>query len=175
MADNIIYKSNNTIPWDTQSAFKMTVYTGTEEKDLIFCYFKAYVCRSDLVVCTYTFLQNPKGKKDLTFVLSLGGRTVKVVFGYDGIDAVNADGCGVQTDKVKLNVFKSNDEQGFYWCGELTFDNRFIREIFHGVLCEGDTVGLNLIQNFEDGEHGSVFADGKGGFDAVGEFAISDY
>ena len=47
---NIIYKSNVTIPWETQSAFKMKEYHVNREDDMIYCYLKAYVKNGDLIL-----------------------------------------------------------------------------------------------------------------------------
>ena len=62
---NIIYKSENIIPWDTQSAFKMNSYNAQVEEHMVFCYLKSYVHGGNLVLCSYCFTEHPQGKDNI--------------------------------------------------------------------------------------------------------------
>ena len=162
---SIIYKSQAIIPWDTQSAFKMNSYKTEKEENRIFCYLKQYVHGDDLVVCTYCFKEKPEGKNDLSLVVNLGPETgekyLYVDFGFDGIGKVSFKN-GEQTqelfsDILRFTTFKADDEQGFYWCGELTFSKSFILQFFNRELQEGSLVTLNLRQNFEGTDFACLF------------------
>ena len=173
--DNIIYISPVTVPWDTQSAFKMTSYSVVMEKDMIYCYLKGYVRGSDLILNSYQFIAAPEGKKALTLTVGIEGCPdfVSVTYGYDGIDSVSFRG-----DKPRLlpelSSYRADDEQGFYWCGEMTFGREMIGELFGASLAEGSRLRINLEQHLESGK--AVLFPGTGDPAAdAGHFTVMRY
>ena len=179
---NIIYKSDNIIPWDTQSAFKMTNYKVSVEENMIFCYLKTYVHGSDLVLCSYCFTENPVGNDNLHLYLNLNPENkkdiLKIDFGFDGIKEISYK--GQKSDIcVEYRPFKSNDEQGFYWCGELVIKSDAIAALSGNTLAENSIFTLNMTQCFENGDMFTLFGNPeKEGFcpeDAMDVFVILNY
>ncbi len=156
----IIYTSPNKIDWDAQSAFKLTNYYTDDENCMVFCYLKQYVENGNLKICTFCFDKEASGKNDLQLCFNLNPEKqrdfIAVDFGIDGILSVrkvsaengtvtdiNTDCCG-----IAYHSFKSNDQQGFYWCGELTLSKEFIGNHFDTVLEEKSIILLNLYKLF---------------------------
>ncbi|MEG1862710.1 MAG: hypothetical protein RR198_03795 [Oscillospiraceae bacterium] len=166
---NIIYKSDAIIPWDTQSAFKMNSYCTQKEENMVFCYLKQYVKGEDLLVCTYCFRENPTGKNDLRLLVNLNPEKfrgyIAVDFGFEGIscsELLSQEGAvKISEDTIGFSAFKADDEQGFYWCAELTFSKEVIEKLFSTILKEGALVTLNLLQNFSDGDFACLFGDAQ--------------
>lgn len=156
----VIYKSETIVPWDTQSAFKMTSYTAKSEENMIFCYLKAYVHGGDLVLCSYCFSEHPRGRKDLRMYINPfpenQEKPIKIVFGYEGVDF--ADTCGIDlSELIEYHSFKSDDEQGFYWCGEIRLGKKLIWDIYGTELKEKSLVTMNMVQHFENGDISVLF------------------
>ena len=152
---NIIYKSDNIIPWDTQSAFKMTNYRVSVEENMIFCYLKTYVHGGDLVLCSYCFTENPKGNDNLHLYINLNPENrediLKIDFGFDGIKEISYR--NKKTDiRLEYRPFKSDDEQGFYWCGELVLKADTIENLSGKKLEEDSIFTLNMTQTFANGD-----------------------
>ncbi len=151
---NIIYKSQSILPWDTQSAFKMTSYNVSKEDHMIFCYLKTYVHGNDLVLCCYNFLENPSGNDNIEFYLNISeekNSILKVTFGYDGIKEAIHNGTEY-TNLLKYSTFKANDEQGFYWCGEITLSKSLINKLWNTTLAEKSILTFNMVQKFPNGD-----------------------
>ncbi len=155
---DIIYCSNNIIPWDTQSAFKITNYNVLIEEHMIFCYLKSFVCDSSLNLCSFCFNQNPTGKKDLQLSLNLNplksNSFLHIEYGIDGIDNAfiisESEKMPVDTNLIKTNVFTGDDEQGYYWAFELSISKEFIEEYFSTKLIETSLISFNLHQVYEN-------------------------
>ena len=155
----IIYTSPNKIDWDAQSAFKLTNYYTDEENCMVFCYLKQYVENGNLKICTFCFDKEATGKNDLQLCFNLNPEYsmdfIQMEFGIEGIDSIKA----VQsdntvnimdnlTDGISFRSFTSNDQQGYYWCGELTLTEDFIKNHFNTVLKEKSIIVLNLYKIF---------------------------
>lgn len=185
----IIYSSPVKIDWDAQSAFKVTNYYTDEENHMVFCYLKQYVHNGDLKICTFCFEKEAEGQKDLWLCLNLNptvtDRCVQLEFGIDGIEQVfiTQDGaCNAVTDScgITYHSFRSNDQQGFYWCGELTLSKEFIKEHFDTLLEEKSIILLNFYRVFKDsGDYACLFPDNKNDIlaraDSMQEFVILKY
>lgn len=181
---NIIYKSGNIIPWDTQSAFKMTSYNTTVEENMVFCYLKAYVHHSDLVMCNYCFVENPVGDNNIHLYINLNpedkDNLLEIKFGYDGMGSVLLAGKEVADKQgIKYRCFKTDDEQGFYWCGEIVLEEGFIRESSGIKLEERSIFTMNMVQQFENGDFsvlcGDATATGYNPAESMDVFAVLDY
>lgn len=162
--ENIIYKSENIIPWDTQSAFKMTNYNASVEENMVFCYLKGYVHGAGLVLCSYCFLENPVGDDNIHLYLNLSPETkdnvLQVDFGYEGISNISFAGKKLTDGRcVSFRPFKTDDEQGFYWCGEIVIDKDTIDKLFNTQLKEQSIFTLNMTQTFENGDFSALFGD----------------
>ena len=159
---NIIYRSENIIPWDTQSAFKMTDYNSSSEENMVFCYLKGYVHGGDLVLCTYCFTENPHGKESLRLYINPNPEkysgAAEILLGYDGIAKAEFNGCDFR-HRLEYHPFKADDEQGFYWCGELRFSRRLLGEIWGTELAEKSLVTMNMVQKFPNGDFSVLFGD----------------
>ncbi|MBQ8604692.1 MAG: hypothetical protein IJ410_07620 [Oscillospiraceae bacterium] len=160
---NILYKSENIIPWDTQSAFKMTSYRVQREENMVFCYMKAYVHQNDLVLCSYCFTEKPAPFANMHLYLGLDRenpeKVIKINYGYDGIESIQSDKMTVAD--VIYRSFKADDEQGFYWCGEITIDGDFIRGYSGTSLQEKSLLTMNLTQSFENGDFAVLFGNAE--------------
>ena len=172
---NIIYKSNVTIPWETQSAFKMKEYHVGREDDMVYCYLKAYVRNGDLILNSFQFIEEPEGNDSMTVLVRIpfegDAAGLTVTYGYDGISKVEGAGCAASD--IVFNSYKADDEQGFYWCGEITLSEKVIEQTFNTKLAENMNVGLNLRQNFSDGNYAVLFSLGDSPFEEVaGEFVL---
>ena len=159
---NIIYKSDNIIPWDTQSAFKMTNYRVSVEENMIFCYLKAYVHGGDLVLCSYCFTEHPQGNDNIHLYINLNPENrdniLKIDFGFDGVKEISFRGQPVTgTHPVEYRPFKTDDEQGFYWCGELVIKAETIKQLANSCLEENSVLTLNMSQTFENGDCSVLF------------------
>lgn len=156
---NIIYLSDSVIPWDTQSAFKLTAYNASSEENMVFCYFKAYVRGEDLILCSYCFKEHPAGKEDLRLYLTLhpekNDDVLKIVYGFDGIGSVEMKNKNIIPDTYGISFypFKADDEQGFYWCGEITIPGNICRQMFGSALKDGDLLAINLVESFPGGDY----------------------
>ena len=160
---NIIYKSDSILPWDTQSAFKMTSYKTSTEEHMIFCYLKGYVHGQDLVLCSYNFTENPVGDDSMELLLNLSPdddkeNTLRIIYGYDGIRSALFNGTDCK-DFLGFRKFKANDEQGFYWCGEITLSHKFIKDLWYTSIQEKDIITLNMIQKFDNGDFSVLCGD----------------
>ncbi|MBE6879134.1 MAG: hypothetical protein E7488_08270 [Ruminococcaceae bacterium] len=156
----IIYTSQNKIDWDAQSAFKLTNYYTDDENCMVFCYLKQYVENGNLKICTFCFDKEASGKNDLQLCFNLNPEKqrdfIAVDFGIDGISSVRKVSAENHTaafmdetcDGISYRSFRSNDQQGFYWCGELTLSKEFIENHFYTVLEEKSIILLNLYKLF---------------------------
>ena len=163
---NIVYKSESIIPWDTQSAFKMTSYKAEMEEHMVFCYLKGYVHQGDLVLCSYCFTEKPTGNNSIHIYANLSPenreKVLQLDFGYDGISNLSLAGESIM-DKhsVSFHPFKSDDEQGFYWCGEIVIDKDTIQKLYSTQLSEGSIFTLNMTQTFENGDLSTLFGNAQ--------------
>lgn len=163
---NIIYKSDSTLPWDTQSAFKMTSYNTSVEENMVFCYVKAYIHQNDFVLCSYCFVENPDNSDNLQLFLNLNpeqaGGFLQINFGYNGISSAimkKGDSEKDYKEKTSFSSFKADDEQGFYWCGEIRIPMELSKEIFNVTLREKSIISLNMVQKFSNGDFSCLFGD----------------
>ncbi len=158
---NIIYKSDNIIPWDTQSAFKMMNYYTRLEEHMVFCYLKSYVHKNDLVLCSYCFEEQPKGCDKLHLYINpqpeVSADYIKVDFGFDGVSSAMF-GAYDLTGDIAYSSFKADDEQGFYWCGEIIIPAHVLKEHRNVVLREKGIITMNMVQSFENGDTSVLFA-----------------
>ncbi len=158
---NIIYKSDNIIPWDTQSAFKMTSYNVSREEHMIFCYLKTYVHAGDLVLCSYCFTEKPQGNDNIHLYINLNPENkddiLKIDFGFEGISQVSYRGKPVDIGIISFRPFKTDDEQGFYWCGELILNADVIKHLSGTSLGENSIFTLNMTQTFSGGDFAVLF------------------
>ena len=179
---NIIYKSENLIPWDTQSAFKMTSYRTDNEDHMVFCYMKGYVHCNDLILCSYCFTEHPSGKDSLHLYINCSpertDKPLRITFGFDGISCADADGEDL-TELISYHSFKADDEQGFYWCGEILLDKKLLNRIFSVSLEEKSLVTMNMVQSFENGDMSVLFGnaqdEGYSPLDNMEVFVILNY
>ena len=154
----IIYTSPNKIDWDAQSAFKLTNYYTDKEACMVFCYLKQYVEKGSLKICTFCFDKEAAGRNDLQLCFNLnpetGTRFMQMEFGIDGIDSIKAvddstvSDVDMPVEGISFHSFTSNDQQGYYWCGEVTFSEDFIKNHFNTVLTEKSIIVLNLYKIF---------------------------
>ncbi len=158
---NILYKSENIIPWDTQSAFKMNSYNTTVEENMVFCYMKAYVHKNDLVLCSYCFTETPAEYANMHLYLGLSlennDEIIRIDYGFSGIE--NMPEIMKNDGAVEYRSFKADDEQGFYWCGEIRIKSNFIEEYSGIILQEKSILTINLQQSFENGDAAALFGD----------------
>ncbi len=189
--ERIIYSSLNNIEWDAQSAFKLTNYYTNKEECMIFTYLKQYVHNNNLKICTYCFEKDPSGKQDLQLCLNLNPEITKnyihIEFGIDGINSIfiiNDNGDKKEIcdfcDKIQYHSFKANDQQGYYWCGEITVSKNFIKEIFETTIKEKSIISLNLYKVFSQmSDYACLFPDDKNNLlskkDCMKEFVILNY
>ena len=158
----IIYSSPNKIEWDAQSAFKITNYYTDKEEHMVFCYLKQYVSDGDLKLCTYCFDSEAIGKNDLQLCFNLNPEKsdnfIHMEFGIDGIDNIqlanteNTTLTSLPSDSFSYRSFKTNDQQGFYWCGEITVPAIFVEKIFDTRLEENSIILLNFYKIFADSD-----------------------
>jgi len=186
----IIYSSPSKIEWDAQSAFKITNYYTDKEENMIFCYLKQYVHNGDLKLCSFCFDSMAEGKKDMQLCFNLNpvakDSFIHIEFGIDGInsiDYIDADANTVTslgTDILSYRSFKTNDQQGYYWCGEITVPAAIVSRYFDTCLKEKSIILLNFYKIFKDSaDHASLFPD-KANIIAhkhkyMEEFVILDY
>jgi hypothetical protein len=171
---NIIYNSSISIPWETQGAFKMREYHVNREDDMVYCYLKAYVRNGSLILNSFQFIEDPEGNDSMTALINIPfGKTharLLITYGYEGISRVEG---GCAASDIIFNSYKSDDEQGFYWCGEINIPETVIEQISNTKLAENMSIGLNLRQNFEDGGYAVLFdEDGRAFEDVAGEFIL---
>ena len=106
-------------------------------------------------------------------------------FGIEGIDTVFSveDGGStiVSAEKgISYRSFTSNDQQGYYWCGEITFDKDFIKEHFDTLLDEKSIILMNFYKIFPDcSDYACLFPDNKNDIlakaDSMQEFVVLKY
>lgn len=168
----IIYTSQNKIDWDVQSAFKLTNYYTEVEEHMVFCYLRMFVQSGALKLCTYCFDKEASGTKDMELCLNLNPEKsslyLHMSFGIDGInaveivspDALQGDSLIPVTAKdfMEYHSHMANDQQGYYWCGEITIYTDWIEEVFDTLLGEKSILSLNLYKIFEDSkDYASLF------------------
>ena len=51
------------------------------------------------------------------------------------------DGEEISADGINLECFKANDEQGFYWCGQITISRHKINQLFDTLPEEKREIG----------------------------------
>ncbi|MBQ7283363.1 MAG: hypothetical protein IJW74_00700 [Oscillospiraceae bacterium] len=186
----IIYSSPNKIEWDAQSAFKITNYYTEKEECMIFCYLKQYVHNGTLKLCSFCFDSEAAGKKDLQLCFNLNPEHstdfILMEFGIDGINSAvlvspeNKSAENLSSDMFSYRAFKTNDQQGYYWCGEISVSKEFIRQYFDTELKEQSIILLNFYKIF-DGikDYGCLFPDGNSNISCKGEtmqeFVILNY
>ena len=179
----IIYTSPNKIDWDAQSAFKLTNYYTDDENCMVFCYLKQYVENGNLKICTFCFAKEASGKNDLQLCFNLNPEKqidfIAVDFGINGVSSVRKVSAenGAVTDidinccGIEYRSFRSNDQQGFYWCGELTLSSSFIEKHFSTDLAEKSIILLNLYRLFADREdYACLFPDPYNRISAKNEY-----
>ena len=179
----IIYTSPNKIDWDAQSAFKLTNYYTEDENCMVFCYLKQYVENGSLKICTFCFDKEAQGKNDLQLCFNLNPEVktdfIAVDFGIDGISAVSSvcaetnsvNPICADEEGISYHSFKSNDQQGFYWCGEITLSDDFIRRHFGTALEEKSIIVLNLYKLFPGREdYACLFPDPYNNILTKGEY-----
>jgi len=185
----IIYCSPSKIEWDAQSAFKITNYYTQREDHMVFCYLKQYVHNGDLKICTFCFDKEAAGKNDLRLCLNLNpvisDNYIQLEFGIDGIDKIFKVNGGTLTAitpdfPVQYHSFSSNDQQGYYWCGEITLSKEFIRHHFYTCLEEKSIILLNYYKIFSDSDdYACLFPDEKNDIsartDSMQEFVVLNY
>lgn len=186
----IIYSSPNKIEWDAQSAFKITNYYTEDENHMVFCYLKQYVSNGCLKLCTYCFDSEAKGKKDLQLCINPNpvhtDSFFHIEFGIDGINRFELvspetqNSVSVDVEKLQYRSFKTNDQQGYYWCGELTIPAQLIKEFFDTYLQEKSILLLNFYKIFENSnDYASLFPDTQNNIlnkhSTMEEFIILDY
>lgn len=186
----IIYSSTNKIEWDAQSAFKITNYYTEKEECMIFCYLKQYVHSGTLKLCSFCFDSEASGKKDLQLCFNLNPEHstdfIHIEFGIDGINSAvlvspeNKSMENLSTDIFSYRSFKTNDQQGYYWCGEISVSDEFIRQYFGTELKEQSIILLNFYKTF-DGikDYGCLFPDENNNIfcksETMQEFVILNY
>jgi len=158
---NILYKSESIIPWDTQSAFKMNSYNASCEENMVFCYMKAYVHKNDLVLCSYCFTETPAEYANMHLYLGLNpeknNEIIRIDYGFNGIE--NMPESMKNSGTVEYRSFKADDEQGFYWCGEIRVKSSFVEKYCGTALQEKSILTINLEQSFENGDSAALFGD----------------
>ena len=157
---------------------------------MVFCYLKQYVNNGDLKLCTYCFDSTATGKQDLQLCLNLnpvaGDKFIHLEFGIDGIskvDCITPDNGAVTalaTDAFPYRAFRTNDQQGYYWCGELTIPAQFVAEHFSTRLEEKSIILLNFYKIFADNEdYASLFPDSQNSIQhkhtTMEEFIVLNY
>ena len=181
---NIIYKSENIIPWDTQSAFKMTSYNCSKEEHMVFCYLKAYVHKTDLVMCSYCFSENPKADKNIHLYINLAPENkenvLKIEYDLFGTGNMSFNGKQIESfSGIEYSSFRTDDEQGFYWCGETVLKAEAVKQLAGIVLEEKSVITLNMVQNFENGDFsvlcGDALSEKYNPVENMGVFVILDY
>ncbi len=158
--NDIIYTSNTSIPWDTQSAFKLTHYNVNQENHMIFAYLKTFVQNENLHLCSFCFKQNPTGKKDLQLSLNLNPENSKsylhIEYGIDGIDSVfliaENETVIINNNLIDVYPFLGDDEQGHYWAFEIIIKKDFIQNYFSTSLVESSSIAFNLHQIYNDSD-----------------------
>ncbi len=173
---NIIYKSDSIIPWDTQSAFKMTSYNTCCEEHMVFCYLKTYVHRNDLVICSYCFTEHPRGNDNLHIYINPNPEKsrdyMKIDFGFDGIKSAVYGNVDFK-DKITYRPFKADDEQGFYWCGEITVPAGVLHSLAGCVPEEKSIITMNMVQSFDNGDTSTLFGNRQQeNYDPAGNMAV---
>lgn len=183
----IIYTSPYKIEWDAQSAFKITNYYTDREDHMVFCYLKQYVQDGDLKLCTYCFDSNATGKNDLQLYMNLNpvstDSCLQIIFGIDGIGKTAVINGGTASEIEQQNYpqyrsFTSNDQQGYYWCGELTLSKEFTERHFGTVLREKSIILLNFYKTFsESNDYACLFPDDNTDSkpDSMQEFVVLNY
>ena len=182
----IIYTSPNKIEWDAQSAFKITNYYTDREDHMVFCYLKQYVQNGDLKLCTFCFDKEPSGRNDLQLCLNLNpvscDSCLQLEFGIDGIEKIlltNGNAPTVLSDgQVQYHSFRSNDQQGYYWCGEIPFRKEFIEQYFHTFLEEKSIILLNFYKTFKNSDdYACLFPDNRADSKccSMQEFVVLNY
>lgn len=159
---NIVYKSESIIPWDTQSAFKMTSYKTDIEEHMVFCYLKGYVHQGSLVLCSYCFTEHPTGDDSIHLYINLSPenkeKILQLDYGYEGISNISLAGENIQDKQcIAFHPFKADDEQGFYWCGEVVIDKNTVQNLYGVSLSEGSIFTLNMTQTFANGDFSTLF------------------
>ncbi|MBR2029013.1 MAG: hypothetical protein IKA10_08520 [Oscillospiraceae bacterium] len=139
---------------------------------MVFCYIKQYVSDGCLKLCTYCFDSEAQGKKDLQLCLNPNPvhteKFFHLEFGIDGInrfELINPH-TGETTDadagRLQYRSFRTNDQQGYYWCGEITVPAQLINEYFATFLEEKSIILLNFYRIFENStDHASLFPDSE--------------
>ena len=186
----IIYSSPNKIDWDAQSAFKITNYYTDKEECMIFCYLKQYVQNGALKFCTFCFDREASGKKDLQLCFNLNPEKsdsfVHLEFGIDGLNhiyTVNPESktkVEIPADCLEYRSFRTNDQQGYYWCGEITVSSEFISRYFDTALKEQSIILLNFYKVFADtDDYACLFPDENNNIicksESMQEFVILNY
>ncbi len=161
---NIIYRSDSIIPWDTQSAFKMTSYNASCEENMVFSYLKCYVHHGDLVLCSYCFTEKPADFSNMHIYINLcpdkSTDVLCIDYGFGGIEKAqlkNKELSGL----LSYSSFRTDDEQGFYWCGEIRIPAAFTQEYAGISLGEKSIVAINMVQNFTGGNYAVLFGNAE--------------
>lgn len=183
----IIYTSPEKIEWDAQSAFKVTNYYTDNEQHMVFCYLKQYVQDGQLKLCTFCFDSEASGKNDIHLCFNLNPakseRCIDIEFGIDGIGSVcciDGDVTPMDCDGISFRSYRSNDQQGFYWCGEITLSQQFTARYFDTFLDEAGIILLNMYRVFADSsDYACLFPDSNNDIlaraDSMQEFVILKY
>ena len=154
---------------------------------MVFCYLKQYVQAGQLKLCTFCFDSEAKGKNDMQLFFNLNPAVsdsyVHMEFGIDGIDSihlVNGSAEEIGCEGISFRSYTSNDQQGYYWCGEITLSQQFISRYFDTYLDEAGIILLNMYRIFPGSkDFASLFPDSKNDIlakaDSMQEFVILKY
>jgi hypothetical protein len=157
---------------------------------MVFCYLKQYVSQGCLKLCTYCFDSQAQGKKDVQLCINPNPVHTDNFFHIElGIDGINRFELiapetktikSVDSEKLQYRSFKTNDQQGYYWCGELTVSAELIKEFFDTCLKEKSILLLNFYKIFENSnDYASLFPDEHNDIlnkhRTMEEFIILDY
>ena len=84
-------------------------------------------------------------------LMSFNVRTYAECDGINRFDFVNpstGEILSLNPDILQYHTFRTNDQQGFYWCGEITIPADFTKEYFSTCLCEESIILLNFYKIF---------------------------
>ena len=82
---------------------------------------------------------------------------LKIDFGYEGICSTSFRNMDTDKNIADFRAFKTDDEQGFYWCGEITLKAHRIKELYGISLEENSIFTLNMVQSFDNGDFGALY------------------
>ncbi|MEG1800352.1 MAG: hypothetical protein RR273_00120 [Oscillospiraceae bacterium] len=172
----IIYSCKDKIDWDAQSAFKLTNYYTDLENHRVFSYLNQYVENGAIKICTYCFDSEAVGTQDISIAINPNPEQqsdyLSLVFGIDGLGCCekvsvpqksSADGaqCApIAAKEIGYHAYKANDQQGYYWCGEITLTKEFLEHTFAAQIGEKSIITLNMYKLFSGcSDYAALFED----------------